>query len=527
MSLKKYLYLFAISLLIVFAAGLYVHLNTARIVVFHTNDIHGWIMPHVDKEPAKEEKSIKGGIKKPSPEKITGGAAALANYLKKFPRGYLLINSGDFLSGTPEVDLSKGDAAIDCMNALGYNASALGNHDFDFGKENVERMSRMAKFTFIAANVFDAQKGELVPCVEPFIEKDVDGVKVAVIGLTTSKMASLTKQKNVDGLYFQRETDALRRMMLLMKERGVQVVIVAAHVGFEPKDAPLNVEGEKFLASAVPGIHLILGGHTHAGFEKAYQSGAGKTIIVHNQSEFRTVTKTVLRVWKKSGKLFSYSYELVPLDVGKYGEDTEVKRIVKAYQKKISDELDIVIGNSKMLLDRKGYETLLGNWQTDILRWYSRSDVAFQNEGAMRADIPEGLLTFRNFYLVSPFEDDIVTMDLTGRQIKDILEYSVSGAPGMMQFSGLKVIYNLERPKNKKVVEVTVVDKTKESILDLRKTYKVGTNDFLGEGGDGFVWFREGKNVKDTGVPFRKLEIEFVKKFSPISTKLDGRIVVK
>lgn len=509
---KKALWTFGFAVSALLACSFYIYKNTARILIFHTNDIHGWIMPQQVKAQGSKEKDSK---------ELVGGFAALANLLKKDARGYLLIDSGDFFQGTPEGDLTKGDASIECMNALGYTASTLGNHEYDQGKQNVMRLASIAKFPLLCANLYDEKTYKRISGIPPYLIKEIDGVRVAVVGLISSQMKNLSFPKNISGLYFERETDAMQKLMDELKSEGVQVVIVAAHVGIETKESPANFEGEKYLAANVPGIHIILGGHTHFGLERAYQDEKNKTLIVHNQSGLKTVTRTILRVWKKSGKLFCYSHKLVPLQVAKYGEDPELKKIVDSYRKKVGEKLDIVIGKSKMALDNKGIETLLGNWQTDMIRSLTKSDLAFQNVGGIRADLPEGPLTLRHLYLLSPFDNTIVTMRLTGAQIKGILEQSVSGPQGILQVSGVKMSFDKSKPKGEMVSEVTVNGEP----LDPKKNYKVATNNFVAAGGDGFVTFKDGKNIEDTRMTLRDLEVEFIKKHSPISSKIEGRIV--
>lgn len=505
--LKKTLIAFLLTLFLALGAAFYIFENTVRIVVYHTNDIHGWMMPQKIKEKEKE--------------KLVGGFAVLASYLKDKPRGYLLIDSGDFFQGTPEGDLTRGDSVLECMNALGYTAVALGNHEYDLGEENVKRLSRLAKFPFLSANTFDAKTKKGVPYAKPYILKEINGAKVAIIGLTTSNMKNLVFPKNIAGLHFEREVDTLKRVVEEVKKQGAQVILVAAHVGIETKESPPDFEGEKFLAANVPGIHLILGGHSHFGLESPYQDEKNNTLIAHNRSGLKTVTRTMLRVWKKSGKLFTSRYQLIPLEVEKYGEDSEVKKIVESYQKKVGEKLDVVIGESKMVLDRKGIETLLGNWQTDVMRKFAKTDIAFHNIGGIRADLPEGKLTLRHMYLLSPFGNTVVKMELTGAQIKEILEHSISGRQGVLQVSGIKMVFDKSRPQGERVVEVIVNGKP----LEMKKFYRVATNNFVAAGGDGYSTFKFGRKILDTFVTMLENEIEYVKKHSPISAKIEGRIV--
>lgn len=448
---------------------------------------------------------------------MLGGFAALAGFLKEYPRGYLLIDSGDFFQGTPEGDLTGGEASVACMNALGYHAAALGNHEFDLGQKNLWRLSRIAKFPFIAANVFETGTGKLVPYVRPYVMKDIDGVKVAVVGLTTSRTRELTMAGNVRGLDFRNETETLRGLVKELEDQGVKVIIVASHVGFESDS---SFRGEKDLARDVPQVHLILGGHSHDDFTHLYQDEETGTFVAYNPPGLRTVTKVVLRVWRNSGKIFHSSYDRISLDVGHTGEDPGLKALVDSYREKVAKELDREIGSSRMVLNRKGTETLLGNWQTDVVRRFAGSDVAFQNIKGSRADLPKGPVTLRDIYLISPFNNTIVTMDLSGSQIKEVLERSVSGPQGFLQVSGLKMIYDGSKAKGQRVVRIEIGG----NAIDPDGIYRVATNDFLAQGGDGFTAFTRGRNVKNTMASLRDVETEFVRKHSPISARIEGRI---
>ena len=200
----------------------------------------------------------------------------------------------------------------------------------------------------------------------------------------------------------------------------------------------------------------------------------------------------------------------------------------KKYTEDITEEMAKVIGSSRGFLpiwlkedERKNGELALGNWQTDVMREWAEANFAFQNIGGIRASIPEGKVTLRNIWELSPFGNTLVTMDLTGKQIKEILENSVSGRFGRMQVSGLRVIFSSEKPKGNRIMNI-IVDGGE---IDEEKTYKVVTNNFLAKGGDNYETFKEGENIEDTGILLRDVEIDYIKKNSPISAKIEKRIV--
>lgn len=502
---RKLLAAFLLTALTLGSAALYLRLNTVRIVVYHTNDIHGWIMPHGAPKP--ERSWFSRFRRKQGPE---GGMAALAALLGRSPKGYLLVDSGDFLTGTPEVDLSRGDAAIDCMNQLGVQACEIGNHDFDQGQANLRRLSELAKFPFLCANLEDDATAAPPDYVRPYMLRDIGGLRVAIIGLITADTPRETLPGNVKGLYFEPEADALRKTVREVRQAGAKVVIVASHVGFE---------GEKVLADRIVGVDLILGGHTHAGFTRPYRDPRNGTLIVHNRSELRTVTRTELLVWKRNGRILDWSYRLISLAPARQGEDPAMKAIVERYRARVAPEMDAPIGVASAPLDRKGPETTVGDWQTDILRWYTKSDIAFQNLGGIRADLPAGPVTPRRIYEMEPFPDTLVTLELTGEQVRSVLERA---APGVLQFSGLRAVYDLSPPAGGRVAEATVDGRP----LDPGRGYRVALNSFLAAGGDGFDEFLEGRNRRDSGILLRDLFLQFVKKYSPVSSKIDGRIAV-
>lgn len=482
------------ALLIVASAALYFFRfdpAAAKITIFHTNDVHGHILPSGD----------------------AGGSAVLSNYLKAQKSPYLLLDAGDVFQGTPEGDLTGGEVPIRIMNELGYDAMTLGNHEFDKGQKQLKKLIEISNFSVLGANVIDKRTKQIVKWLEPYYIKEIYGVKIGILGLVTSAMPYITMPEVRRGLEFETEIDAAKKYMPELKQK-CDIVIALTHMG---------VESDVLLAKNVDGIDAIVGGHTHSFLNKPVI--INKTAIVQAGASGKCVGKLTLKI--KNKKVERIKYDLIPLSKNKYGENEEIKKLIEILIGGLSKTMETVIGSSSQKLSHtlgalgKNGELPLGNWQADVFRKTTNSAVAFHNIGGIRSDLPEGKITLRHIYELSPFGNTIYTMKLTGAQIKEILENSVSGKFGMLQISGLKFKYDRNKKEGERVVEIIVGSKP----ISPKKYYSVATNSFIAKGGDGFDTFKKGKDIRDTGIIDRDSQIGWLKKYSPVISKIEDRIV--
>ncbi|MCG2677710.1 5'-nucleotidase C-terminal domain-containing protein, partial [bacterium] len=224
---------------------------------------------------------------------------------------------------------------------------------------------------------------------------------------------------------------------------------------------------------------------------------------------------------RRNKKIIKHKGEIITLWTEKYPPDKEMASLVEKYASQARGEMDRVIGEAleAIMHDPEGLrESALGNWQTDLMREFAETEIALQNSFGIRGDIPKGEITRRDVYLISPFGNTLVTMELSGEEIWQMLEGSVSEA-GVLQVSGLKVNYDSEKPKGERILKIEIEGKP----LEPKKTYSLVTNSFLAENVEPF---KKGRNVKDTRMKLRDLEEEYIKSNSPIkSTGIQGRIV--
>ena len=191
----------------------------------------------------------------------TGGYAIFAGWLKgvrrensekKIPT--LLLDAGDIFTGTVEGSITRGKAIVRLMNRAGYEAMTLGNHEFDFGFYSLQQLAKSANFPFLGANVRRKKTNRLLSFSSPYIVKKYDGLTVGIIGVTTAEVPSITLARNVGQVIFLDPISTVKTYQKLLKQEGVDLLIVLSHLGLEE---------DKKLARAVPEIDLIIGGHSH------------------------------------------------------------------------------------------------------------------------------------------------------------------------------------------------------------------------------------------------------------------------
>ena len=202
--------------------------------------------------------------------------------------------------------------------------------------------------------------------------------------------------------------------------------------------------------------------------------------------------------------------------------DPEIAAIVAVSQAEIAPVKNLPVGRTAEELTHDRYTlSLLGQWSSDMFRQATKADIAFQNGGGLRTSIPEGVVTMGNLYEVAPFDNTLVTLDMTGEQVLQVLNHGINSKHGMVQFSGLQVRIDSTRSWGSQVLEVRLKD---GSLLDLDATYRVVTNDFLVAGGDEYTMFKQGKNITDTFVPVRDAMAEAFRQAGTVRVKADDRL---
>ncbi len=503
-------YLRAVCIFVLVAATLISCSIQREIRILHINDFHGFANTY---KPYGSNEA-QGGL---------AYLAARADELRS-EKPTVFLAAGDIIQGNNWANLFQGKSSIEAMNAMKFDAMAVGNHEFDFGQSVLKERIGEAAFPVLGANVLG------VDGLKPYTVKDVNGISIAIIGVVTGDTPVTTHPKNVTGLQFIPPEDAVEKYVRELRGKN-DVIVVLSHMGYT---ADLE------LAKKTDGIDVIVGGHSHTKVEKP--SMVRKTIVAQAFEHGKALGVIDLTV--EGGKVIRASGRLEPIfPTGK--ENKDVSTIVAKYQEKVDAVMNETVGEAKIDLDGvnvRWQETNLGNLITDVMRNAAGADVAIINGGTIRTSIKMGQVKVSDVYAVVPFDNYIVAIKLTGQQIRETLEHGVSaieeGEGRFPQVSGLIFTYDRNGQKGSRVKDVFVAGKS----LEPGKVYTVATNDFLAAGGDGYKAF--GDSVKsskdyaviggamkgeklvysDSGRWLRDVLIEHVKTVKTLAPKVEGRI---
>lgn len=218
-----------------------------KLIIIHTNDTHSQIEPT---DPAAAKNRDAGGILR---------RKAFIDSVRTVEKNVLLLDAGDFVQGTPYFNFYKGEIEVRMMNELGYDVATLGNHEFDNGVEALADMLKPAQFDVVQAN-YDVSNTPLKNKIKPYVIKKIDGVKVGIIGLSVDPKG-LIAEKNAKGIIYNDPIQVANRLAAELKQKGVDLVVVLSHIGYEYGDP--KIFSDRKLASESSDIDIIIGGHTH------------------------------------------------------------------------------------------------------------------------------------------------------------------------------------------------------------------------------------------------------------------------
>ncbi len=504
-----------------------------EIVIFHTSDIHGYLLPH----PARWHQE--------NPKRMIGGAAAFSALLAKESRTKLILDSGDFFQGAPEGTISKGEAVIDLMNAIQYDAGVIGNHEYDLGEDQLKALIKRAKFPLLASNIFEKKTKALVSYATPFAIFEKDGIRIGVVGLATRFTKTSTLPSNVSHLDFANEVKTAKPIIQKMRKEGVDFIIALTHCGlahsvarkrvdastYVPSSEDLKYPGDLLIAQE-SGADLVLGGHTHTALSALWKPKNGAWIGQsgeHWEGTMKIVVKFIPQTkdtQKLKGNRSKYRFELESkreeLWIDEVGEEAKIKAILSEKVKEIEVKTKAVIGETKYALSRTSsapnLDGTLHNLVCDEMQKLSKADFALQNSFGLRADLSAGPITLGNLYEIMPFENTLVVMQLTGAQIHDLLTQNIKGKTAKLQVSKQLQI-NVPQGENAKI-EILLNGKS----LDLKHSYRVAMNSYMASGGSCCEKIAKEKQ-EDLGISLRMLMLESFKKIEQ-EPKL-GRILMK
>jgi 2',3'-cyclic-nucleotide 2'-phosphodiesterase/3'-nucleotidase len=436
----------------------------------------------------------------------------------KNPHGTIFLSAGDMFQGSPDSNLLYGKTMVAVLNALQMDAITLGNHEFDWGLDKLAARVAESTFPYVSANVRDRDGKGRLDFVKPFVMIERLGVKIAVIGIVTPETAYTTGPKIVAPFEFRDPVTVVKEMLPIVRQQGAEVIVVLSHLASEQDESGLVTGDAAVLAGAVAGIDAVVSGHSH----KIVAGKVNDVPVVQANFNARALGKISLVYSRRDRKVLVSSVKSMETPIKGVRPDAAVAAIIARSQAEIGPVKNVALGRTGNDLSHDRYElSVLGQWSSDALRQAAGVEIAFQNGGGLRTSILAGPITMGNLYEVMPFDNTLVTMDLTGEQVLQVLNQGINAKAGTVQFSGLDITIDSSLPYGSQLVEVRLSD---GRLLDPAASYRIVTNDFMAAGGDEFVMFKQGRNSKDTFIPLRNALAEEVKKAGTINFKKDQRL---
>lgn len=372
------------------------------------------------------------------------GVATAKDTLEKLGKNVILVDAGDATQGALIGLLTDGGAIIDIMNEVGYSAMAVGNHEFDYGVENIKELDERADFDIVSCNFLD-RDGNLV--FAPYTVVAAGDVKVAFIGISTPRtpvttMPSNFKDSEGNSIYsFSEEngieslSETVNRTVAEARDQGADYVIALSHMGENESESPFTTQE---LAAKVSGVDAYIDAHSHSVYEKTEVTDADgrKVPVSQTGTKLQNIGLMTIRDGVIDTKLIT-NESVRDIVAEKTEEVSDISDEVVAYT-----DVDLYITDPATGKRRvRQAETNLADLVADSLREYYDADVAVVNGGGVRADLKAGAITFGDIISVCPFSNDVTLVKCTGQMILDALEISAAALPdefgGFLQVSGM------------------------------------------------------------------------------------------
>ena len=482
---------------------------TEPVVILHTNDVHGAIENYAK-------------------------VAALADKYEAEGAYVLVLDAGDFSQGTSYVSLSEGATAVELMNMVGYDAVALGNHEFDYGFEALKKNMESAQFPVLAANV--KYNGELA-FDDAAVFTAPGGTKIGVFGLDTPETATKAHPGKIQGVTFAggEEMYAIAQEMVdMLKNEGCNYIICLGHLGIDDETA-LTKNRSIDLLEKVTGIDVFIDGHSHSTEEEiAEKTNAdrkvGDTVLTSTGTKIENIGVVTI-------KDSVITTETVSAETVEIPADSEIAARAAAILAEVEAEYGTVFAKTEVKLNgekapgNRTEETNLGDLITDALVWKATQegeavDAAITNGGGIRATIEAGDITKKDINTVLPFGNTLSIIKITGTELLEVLEASTFCTPeaigGFPQVSGIEFTLDTTKAYDQgdeypgttyfapKTINRVTITSVGGKDFDPAATYTIATNDFMASGGDTYYRFVNASANYDLGIAMDEVVMQYI-----------------
>lgn len=481
------------------------HLASGRWVrIIATNDFHGAL------EPRRDSRGV-----------LRGGAAVLAAEITKARAECrtapacrsILLDGGDQFQGTPASNMGYGRPVVTLFNRLGSVASALGNHEFDWGQDTLRARMREARYPFLAANVTDAA-GQDVPWIPDDTLVTIGGMRIGIIGLATVVTPTTTRPSNVADLRFTNPVPVVDAHAKALRGRGAQLVIVVAHAGAFCASTPTpSCDGEiiELAQGVTERVDAIVSGHTH--------------------SPVSTVIHRIPIVQARS-----HGSALGIVDISLTGADPVVALrdilperatadpAIDSLVRSVTEPLKAIVNRPIATVADPMSGTVLGNFMADAYRAAGEGDIGVMNRGGVRGGLDSGTVTYGELFEVAPFGNMLVRLTMTGAGVRAWFEKAFGQRNPVALLSGVVVTYDTTKAAGSRIVSVVL---SSGQPLVETQTYRFIYSDFLNANGDGLQATTGVQRVEQLGIVDIDALTEYVRRNTPVRAPRDNRTVIR
>lgn len=456
-----------------------------------------------------------------------GGIAELATLISNVRRNeanVFLFDAGDIFTGALS-RLTDGALMFEFMITMDYDAMSIGNHEFDYGEAVLEWQKSRVPFPVLGANLFYKDTGH--PFAQPHAIIERDGIRIGVIGILGQDAASTAVARDhIDELDVRDPVAAVQKSVDELRHE-VDLVVLLTHQGHT---APMQTDAEVdprlardidkdiALAGAVSGVDVLFGGHADAGtWQPVVQPRTG-TLIMQTFGQATYLGYLQLKLDKTTRKIKSYDGKLLPVNADVLPPDEVIVQKNEAYRARFP-QITEVVGKTAARLNRRYFdESDLGNLLADVAVEMTGADIGLMHPGGIRKDFPAGDIEIGDILDTNPFVDPVMVMEITGEQLKRVMEQSFTHLRGLMQVSGLEVVYDMSRPERDRLVSLQHADRP---VAD-RDLFEVAVSGIIALGGDHYEMFTETKFLREYE-PLGNLTIEYFREHKFVPRPENGR----
>jgi 2',3'-cyclic-nucleotide 2'-phosphodiesterase (5'-nucleotidase family) len=485
-----------------------------HLVLLHTNDLHGTVEPWTGWEEELAGRTI-------------GGLAGVAGVVEQVraaegAKNVLLLSAGDDIGDSMIVDLTQGQALLELMAATRYDARAMGNHEPDFGAAFLAEPGDAVPL--LAANV-RRSSGE--PLGRPYLVVERAGLRVGILGLAYPNTPLTTARSHVAGLVFDRDSAGVVRTYLpRMRAEGAQLIVVLSHLG---------LSADQKLAAQVPGIDVIVGGHSHNRMQQAKR--VGTTLIVQAGAHGSDVGR--LDLYFDGDGVLRHRRELITVDHARIRPDARVAALAEQLQAPHRAALTETVGTAAASIvraqtiageepEKRDAESPADSLFADIIRQETDSDIALLPGVGYGIALQPGPISAAALRNLVPHESRVVTLTLSGAQVRTILEQSLENVftskttdkvGGMIQVSGIRFAFDAGKPRGQRLRSI----RRSDGDWDEAASYRVATNSLLAQGGHNYRTFEQATNKTEHGSQYDMIK-RWIQAHSPVTAPEPGRI---